>query len=246
MYIYICICEHRISSISIYRRECHARRPTREGAVCCRVLQCVAVCCSVLQRVAACCSVLQCVLVCCSVSQCVAACCNALQCGAVSTHKHLRQAHRCLKALDMIRAVCCSVCCSVLQCVLPCVAVCCSVLQRVAMSTHTHLHRAHTDFTTLDMIRGVCCSVLQCVAVCCSVLQCVAVCCSVLQRVAVSTHTHLHRADEGAQRLDMIRVGRVPMIMTMLPIRRVRHQIIPAIGRRVDIQKHPQRTRNSS
>ena len=48
------------------------------GAMCYRVLQCVAVYCSVLQFVAVCCGVLLCVAVCCSVLQCVAVCCSVL------------------------------------------------------------------------------------------------------------------------------------------------------------------------
>jgi len=49
------------------------------GAVCCRVLPCVAVCCRVLPCVVVCCSVLQCVAVCCSVLQRVVTCCSVLQ-----------------------------------------------------------------------------------------------------------------------------------------------------------------------
>jgi len=82
----------------------------QSGAVCCRVLQCVAVCCSVLQHthltqlenhfvdfvplfrcVAVSCSVLRCGAVWCRVVQCVAVCCSVLQCVATHTPQSTRE-----------------------------------------------------------------------------------------------------------------------------------------------------------
>ena len=94
------------------------------GAVCCRVVQCVAVCCSVVQCGAVCCSVLQCVVVCVLnqyslVVQCVAVCCSVLQCVAV--------------------------CCSVLQCVAVCCSVCLQSVQPICIcsviSSSSNLNR---------------------------------------------------------------------------------------------------------
>jgi len=82
----------------------------QRGAVCCRVLQCVAgngrtwhklaqerplaVCCSVLQCVAVPCSVLQCVAACCSVLQSIGLQFSVMQAGNGETvHELARQRH---------------------------------------------------------------------------------------------------------------------------------------------------------
>jgi len=135
------------------------------GAMCCRVLTCIAMCCCVLPCVAVCCVVLECALArrrCrrygtpqgCSELQCVAMSCNAFSAPSrdedVGDILHLSVAV--CRSLLQGAAVCCR---SVMPWrdsvfgnrVHPSVAVCCSVL-----------------------------SVLLYVAVCCSVLQCKTVC----------------------------------------------------------------------
>ena len=76
-----CTCKKEMTYIAICLS--HAATCYR-GAVCCRVLRCVAVCCCVLHCAALCCIMLPCAAVRCRALQRVAVSCSVLQCVAVN------------------------------------------------------------------------------------------------------------------------------------------------------------------